>query len=454
LKFTPHEYQKSLIQSLKEQENFGLFAFPGSGKTVMALDAIFHHRKRTLIIAPLSILYATWCSEHEKWDFSKDLKTSLLHGKDKNANFHKDAQVYLINPEGIPWLVEKIKSTKRFPFKMLIVDESVKFKNPKAKRFKELKKILRTFENRYILCGNPIPNRFEDLWAQIQILDLGLSLGTSFYNFRNEFFYPTDYKRFNWELKPGAKDEIIQRICNLVSFVDVDSTLDLPDRMVVDIDLHLPLKVKKIYKEMEDELFTILDQETEDSVLAQNRTSALMKCWQIANGFIYNYDEEDNRTTHNLHNELVEITKEKVEELQGQPILVAYHFNEDERRLKEAFPKATFVEDSSQMQQIEKDWNAGKIEILITQIHRISHGVNLQYGPGRTIMFYSLTYNYDTYDQLIRRFERQGSEHSSVVVFRLVVKNTIHEAIIKTLESKGQMSSEFLQNLLSYKNSR
>jgi len=240
----------------------------------------------------------------------------------------------------------------------------------------------------------------------------------------------------------------------LVSFVDVDSTLDLPDRMVVDIDLHLPLKVKKIYKEMEDELFTILDQETEDSVLAQNRTSALMKCWQIANGFIYNYDEEDNRTTHSLHNELVDIAKEKVEELQGQPILIAYHFNEDERRLKEAFPKATFVEDSSQMQQIEKDWNAGKIEILITQIHRISHGVNLQYGPGRTIMFYSLTYNYDTYDQLIRRFERQGSEHSSVVVFRLVVRNTIHEAIIKTLESKGQMSSEFLQNLLSYKNSR
>jgi hypothetical protein len=176
-----------------------------------------------------------------------------------------------------------------------------------------------------------------------------------------------------------------------------------------------------------------------------------MKCWQIANGFIYTYDGEDKRITHSLHNELVTIAKEKVEELQGQPILIAYHFNEDEKRLKEAFPNAIFIGDGSEMQFIEKAWNTNKISILITQMNKISHGVNLQYGNGRTIMFYSLTYNYDTYDQLIRRMERQGSTHSSIIVIRLIAENTIHEAIIKTIESKGSMSSEFLQNLLNYR---
>jgi SNF2 family DNA or RNA helicase len=451
MEFKPHKYQKPLIQSLKEKDHYGLFAFPGSGKTVMALEAIFHHRKRTLIIAPLSILYATWLNEHKKWDFANDLKISLLHGKEKDENFHKSAQVYLINPEGIPWLVAKIKSTKHFAFKTLIVDESVKFKSAKSKRFKELKKILKTFENRYILCGNPIPNHFADLWAQLYILDLGKRLGTSYYAFQNQYFYPTDYKRYNWALKPGAQNEIIHLLSDITAFVDIDSELGLPNRVTIDIPIRIPPIARKAYKDMERELFAILDDEESTSVLADNRTSALMKCWQIANGFIYTYDGEDKRITHSLHNELVTIAKEKVEELQGQPILIAYHFNEDEKRLKEAFPNAIFIGDGSEMQFIEKAWNTNKISILITQMNKISHGVNLQYGNGRTIMFYSLTYNYDTYDQLIRRMERQGSTHSSIIVIRLIAENTIHEAIIKTIESKGSMSSEFLQNLLNYR---
>jgi SNF2 family DNA or RNA helicase len=404
-----------------------------------------------LIIAPLSILYATWLNEHKKWDFANDLKISLLHGKEKDENFHKSAQVYLINPEGIPWLVAKIKSTKHFAFKTLIVDESVKFKSAKSKRFKELKKILKTFENRYILCGNPIPNHFADLWAQLYILDLGKRLGTSYYAFQNQYFYPTDYKRYNWALKPGAQNEIIHLLSDITAFVDIDSELGLPNRVTIDIPIRIPPIARKAYKDMERELFAILDNEESTSVLADNRTSALMKCWQIANGFIYTYDGEDKRITHSLHNELVTIAKEKVEELQGQPILIAYHFNEDEKRLKEAFPNAIFIGDGSEMQFIEKAWNTNKISILITQMNKISHGVNLQYGNGRTIMFYSLTYNYDTYDQLIRRMERQGSTHSSIIVIRLIAENTIHEAIIKTIESKGSMSSEFLQNLLNYR---
>lgn len=454
MKFNPHEYQKPLIKRLKDEKSFGLFAFPGSGKTAMALEAICHHKKPTLIIAPLSILYATWLNEPNKWDFSKNLTISVLHGSAKAENFNKRANIYLINPEGIPWLVDKIKNTRRFPFKLLIVDESVKFKNPKSKRFKELKKILRTFENKYILCGNPIPNKFEDLWAQLQILDLGQRLGTSFYNFRQEFFYPTDYKRFNWELKPGAKEEIIRKISDIVNFVEVDEILELPDRVVIDLELEMPNKAQKMYTKMETDLFAILDQEDEEKILAQNRTSALMKCWQIANGFLYSYDESDNRSTHFIHDELIEITKEKVEELQGRPILITYNFNEDERRLIEAFPNATIVNHGSQMKQIEDDWNKGKINILLAQIHKLSHGVNLQYGPGRNILFYSLTYNFDTYDQLIRRFERQGSKHSSIIIWRLIVKNTIHKAIIKTIESKNSMSKDFLIELKNYKNNR
>ena len=451
--FIPHKYQIEPINKLKEKEHYGLFAFPGSGKTVMSLEAIYAHRKCTLIVVPLSILYSTWLHEHLEWSFSQNLKVNVLHGKDKNKNFFNEAGVHLINPEGMDWLVKKVAQTKHFPWKILIVDESVKFKNYKSNRFKALKRMLTTFEHRYILCGNPIPNHYLDLWAQLFILDCGKRLDTSFYQFRNKYFYPTDYRQYNWELKPNAKEEIIEKISDIVDFIEVgQSGLDLPERIEVDLRIELSDKIMKQYKQMEKDLFLALDEDEE--VLASNRTSALMKCWQIANGFIYNYDEEGTRKTEYIHNEIIEIAKEKVEEMQGQPILLVYHFNEDLERLRKEFPKATYVSDKAQVGAIEQSWNNNEITILIAQLDALSHGINLQYGSGKTIFFYSLTYNYDTYDQLIRRIQRQGSENDSVIIFRAIVKDTVHEAIIKTIDSKETMSSEFLSHLLEYKNAK
>jgi SNF2 family DNA or RNA helicase len=205
---------------------------------------------------------------------------------------------------------------------------------------------------------------------------------------------------------------------------------------------------------MEDNLFCILDNK-EDSLTVDNATAASIKCWQIANGFIYEKTEEG-RITHHIHDELGKAAESIVDELQGSPVLVAYNFEEDLKRLRELFPNARFVPSGStptEIQAAEKDWNANKIEILVTQISKFSHGLNLQFGVGHQILLYGLTYNADVYDQLIRRFERQGAKFKEVIIHRLVVKSTIHEAIIKCIDTKQSMSSEFLNALKEYRDS-
>ena len=454
-KFTPHNYQLEPQRELAKSDFFGLFMFPGAGKTALILEKIYQNKEPTLIIAPLDILYTTWLKEPKKWEFSSGLKYQILHGPDKNENFHKKAGVYFVNPEGIKWLVEKVKSTGRFPWTTLVIDESAKFKNHKSERFKYLTKILKSFKRRYIMAGNPAPNHYLDIWSQIFILDCGKRLGTSWYGFKSKYFYPIDYQQYNWVLKPGAKEDIIQAIGDISLFLDPSSELDLPQRVIIDHEIELPHKARKAYKDMEQNLFYILDAKADEGFVVDNATAAAIKCWQIANGFVYEQQDET-RITHFIHDELSKTAESIVDELQGSPILIAYNFEEDLRRLRELFPNARFVPSGStptEIQAAEKDWNENKIEILVTQISKFSHGLNLQFGVGHQILLYSLTYNYDVYDQLIRRFERQGAKFKEVVIHRLIVKSTVHEAIVKTLEYKQNMSGDFLNALKEYRDS-
>jgi len=464
--FIPHKYQEPMIEGLK-QPIHGLLAFPGSGKTPSALTAIYHHKVPTLIIVPLSILYTTWLSEHLKWSEFKNLKVAVLHGKDRDVNFNKKAGIYLINPESLPWLVKKIESTKRFPWTNLIIDESIKFKNPKSKRFKLLKKMLTTFKRRYILTGNITPNSYEDVWSQIFILDLGKRLGKSPYAFRNKYFYPTDYMRYNWDLKPGAKEEILKKISDIVTIVRIDDTnLDLPERVIVDIEYDLPKEARKIYKVMEEDLFFNLTEydddnfiemsDDDDFILASSRSVALIKCQQIANGFLYETPEDPElaRRVIDMHHENLELIKEKVEELSGEPCIITYHFAEDLKRLSAAFPKAPIAGSMStptDIQKIEKGWNNDEFPVVLAHLNKLSHGLNLQYGSGKTIIMYALTYNYDTFDQLCYRLQRQGAGFDRVVIMRLVARNTVHNAMVSALNAKGDMSKDFIKCLLNYK---
>ena len=463
VEFIPHDYQEPIIELVRPATAFGIFAFPGSGKTVISLDTVYQHKQPTLIIAPLDVMYTTWFRENKKWTFSRKLRFTVLHGPRKDARFHLNRGVYFINPEGLKWLIAKIKRTKRFPWKILIVDESVKFKNHKSVQFGELCKMLNVFERRIILSGNPIPNHYLDLWAQMYILDQGKRLGKSWYQFRQKYFYPTDYMRYSWELKPGSKEEIIEAISDITYFLESDDDT-LPERIEITVPVIMPPAAMKQYRQMEDKLWIEMD---EGRVVADTTSSALMKCWQIANGFLYESEERPHPTdpdkvikvrirTHYIHNELAKAAIHVVDELQGESILIGYHFKEDIVRLKAAFPNACVVESGAKpawIHQVERDWNNNKIEILLVHVNKFSHGLNLQLGRGHHVMFYALTYNFDTYDQLIRRFQRQGAEFSNVIVHKLVVQATIHEAILINVAKKEADSLDFLNSLREYRES-
>ncbi len=105
IQFTPRVYQERLIQDMVVDPRHGGFADPGLGKTAASVCALMEADAfPALGIAPLRVVYSTWPEELAKWSNFSGLRTSILHGHGKGQRLKEPADLYLINPEGLPWL--------------------------------------------------------------------------------------------------------------------------------------------------------------------------------------------------------------------------------------------------------------------------------------------------------------------------------------------------------------
>ena len=437
-------------------DKMALFLDPGYGKTVITLSALVALKMRTLIVAPLDVIYRVWPNEIAKWDHTNKIKWTILHGPNKDVNFRQNAGIYLINPEGLRWLVQRIRVLKRWPFRILVVDESTIFKSPTSKRFTEhLGPMISNFERRYILTGTPIPRSYIDLWSQFYILDQGKRLTNEFYHYRNKYFYESKYG-WGWELFPGSEEKIQEAVADVTERVQSTTCFGEPEVRFNDIKVKLPPNARAWYQEMAKELVIEFDDGKVASAANAAVKSNKLQC--ISNGFIY-ISEMSLKTgknevveTKNLHTAKVDALESIITELNGNPILVGYHYKQDLILLRERFPKApAFGGGASQAEKIkiEKEWNAGNIPVLLAQITATSKGLNLQHG-GYHLALFSLIWNFETYDQFLKRIARQGQKSSVVTVHRLIAEHTVDDLIVARLADRKQTSDQFLKAIYDH----
>lgn len=179
MRYTPHEYQIKAYDWIINKKKSGLFLPMGMGKTSITLTAIedlmydMFQVKKVLIIAPIRVAQTTWPDEIEKWDHTRHLTYSRVLGSKghRMKALEEKADIYLINRENVPWLVDEVDHD--WPFDMVVIDELSSFKNPKAKRFKALRKVIPLVERFIGLTGTPAPKGLPDLWPQLYLMDQG-----------------------------------------------------------------------------------------------------------------------------------------------------------------------------------------------------------------------------------------------------------------------------------------
>ena len=446
MRFEPHPYQQEAIEFLQKHKSGALLLDPGAGKTAITLSYIVANRYKTLIIAPLRVVYSVWRQEAEKWEQFRHLRFSVVHGTpaQRIEALEADADVYLINPEAIPWM-----GGQKIPdFDCLIVDESTKFKNWSAKRTKALRKIVADFDNRVILTGTPIPNTMGDLFSQMYIADLGESLGITISRFRALYFLRGGYQGHEWVLRADATPKIEARIRSGCYRIDMSEHLDLPDLLVNDVWIDLPPRAKKDYKKLEREMLLDL---SDERLVASNAGAKYNMCRQMANGFIYTEDGYEN-----LHDQKLQAIDSILAELQGKPVLIAYQYNADYdrlcRHLKTEVPQISGRTSGTLTDQLVRQWNEGQLPLLAVQPLALSHGINMQ-SAGNDIIWLGLTDSLETYKQLNARLHRQGVQ-GTVRVHRVLARRTVDIICRARIESKDNTQKSLLESLKEYRDAQ
>lgn len=435
-----HEYQERGVQMLIEDiGGAGLGLDPGMGKTRIILEGYRRLEQqypglKMLLIAPIQPMYGTWRQEVAKWGF--DFDVVIIHGtpKKRSQALQEDADVYIINPEGIKWLFDQntIKKYGHPEWNLLAVDESTKFKKSDTARFKAIKKHLDTFFWRWIATGTIAPNGLEDLFGQIYITDKGAALGKYVTHFRRKYFVDIGGPAFpKWVPQPGAMEQVVHKIENRILLLKAADYLQMPDMIKVTREVTLPDDAREVYEQLAKDFYLELDDV--DAIMAPNAAALGNKLRQIANGFAYSTAGISKM----FHSEKLEALRDICEETNGHPLLIMYEFRADRIRLEHALGKDAVCITSlkpEELTDVLDRFNRGQIKYLLVHPQSV-HGMNIQKSCHH-IVWYSIIWNLEHYIQANTRLYRQGQSSPSVMVYHIAAADTIDSRVADALSGK------------------
>ena len=452
--FTPRKYQHAIIDHVLELPRCAVWAGMGMGKSVSVLTALdileLTEPGPALVLAPLRVAASTWPDEARKWDHLRNVEISAVVGTpaERRAALKRPATIYTTNYDNLPWLIEHLGD--KWPFRKVVPDESTKLKGFRLRqggvRARALGKIAHLKIARFIeLTGTPSPNGLQDLWGQAWFLDKGVRLGRSFEAFKSRWFQTivtgSDRNAVRLEPLPFAQEQIEDRLRDLCLSLDPRDYFDISEPIVNIVRVELPAKARRLYRDMEREMFLALDCGTE--IEAFNAASKTIKCLQLANGAVYTDDKGS--AWAEVHDAKLQALESVIAEAAGMPVLVAYHFKSDLARLQRAFPAGRALDKDP---QTIRDWNAGKIPVMFAHPASAGHGLNLQDG-GHILAFFGHWWDLEQYQQIIERIgptrQAQAGHNRAVFIHHIVATGTVDEIVMARRESKREVQDLLLE---------
>lgn len=446
--WTPEPYQLRGSTHLQASGAAVLWLDPGMRKTSIVLHAFCALKaagtaRKMLVVAPKRVCELVWRQEAAKWGEFRHLTFRLLHGPKKAKLLAEEADVYLINPEGVAWLAKQYANRPDlWPFDTVTFDELTKFKNSQAERSKALRgrsvqgralpNLLKRTQRRWGATGTPSPNGYMDVFGQFLMLDDGAALGRFITHYRDQYF-SVGRNGFDYDLQPGAGKRIQARLQPYVFALDSSDYLTLPEVMDDIIEIELDAEARAAYETMRKDLVTRLP---EGTLEAANKAVAYSKLSQMAGGAVYMEDG----SVQELHTAKLDALSDLIDELGGEQMLIGYEFTHEKDRLKARFGnRMVFLSDartSAAAEDIQRQWNAGQIQFLACHPASAGHGLNLQEGNAWHMCWFGPIWDLELWDQFIRRLKRSGNTASRIMRHILLVRNSIDELKLQAVAEK------------------
>jgi SNF2 family DNA or RNA helicase len=443
MKYNPSSYQTYAADFILTHPACLLALQMGMGKTVITLTALSEllltgEVERVLVIAPLNVARTVWAEEIAKWDHLHGIRAVKVLGSaaEREEALATDADLYIINRENTKWLVDRQIKQKTWPFDAVVIDELSSFKSRESQRWKAMAKARPQVKRIVGLTGTPTPNSLLELWPQMYLLDQGARLGKHVTRFRDMYFRPDQYNAYtgqvySYKLLPGADKLLYDKVRDVMISMSAEDYVQLPDKLLRTVQVPLPASARKQYEQLQRDLVLSLP---DGEVTAANAAVLCNKLLQMSSGELYTADKGSVR----VHDAKLQALQEIVS-VATSPVLVFYAFRHEAARLKEALPEARQLHNAQDV----SDWNQGKIPVLLAHPDSAGHGLNLQSG-GHTIVWYSLTWSLEKYQQACARLWRRGQKEP-VIIHHLVATGTMDERVMRVLEGKDDGQKALLQ---------
>jgi hypothetical protein len=464
--FTPRPYHPLVMDHFAEHPRCALFAKPGMGKSVMGLTFldILHNvwgeDRPTLVLAPKRVARDTWATEAGKWSHLSGLQVVPIVG-DRDARLRalrRDAPVFTTNYENLIWLRDHFEEIGAgWPFATVVADEATKLKGFRIKqggvRAQALGGVAHKHVERWInLTGTPASNGLKDLWGQTWFLDAGQRLGRTYDAFESRWF---GYRRARDAVSgrvdiqpvifPHSQDEIQAKIADICLTLDPKDWFDLADPIPNVIEVELPASARAKYREMERELFTVLDGHDVEAFSAAARSQ---KCLQLANGAAYlDAERYGPGKWVEVHTEKLDALEELADETGDDPLLVVYQFVSDRERLLRRFQGAVDLATTEGMAAAMR----GEGKLWLGHPQSIGHGVDGLQAHCNTVVFFAQDWNLEYHDQVIERVgpmrQLQSGTGKAVFLHYIVARDTIDEVVVARRDGKRSVQDALLNYL-------
>jgi SNF2 family DNA or RNA helicase len=429
-------YQDEAADFLYERDRAMILAPVGAGKTAITLTAMQDMlaagvAKRFLVLAPKRVCTDVWPVEQLKWAPNVPLAVAVGTPKQRMAALRSDAQIVVSNYDNIATLPTA-------SFDAIVFDELTRLKNPSGARFKALK--IDHINIRWGLTGSFTSNGLEDVFGQCKIVDQAL-LGRSKGAFMQQYFVLINKDFGEWAPRVGSLAQVMARIKPATYVLDAGEYKDkLPPLHVVEV--RCDLDDREPYEKMKKD-FQALD------VTAINAGVVTGKLQQMASGFVYDtrrtaseipgrFDSTQTAVWFSSHK--FDRLEELLDENQHANTILVYQYQEELAEIQRRF-KVTTLDDADAIAR----WNKGEVRLLAVHPKSAGHGLNLQHG-GCHMVFLSLPWSLELYEQTVGRLHRSGQAHA-VWVYVMMTNKTIDEKIWGALHDKRAVSDIAMEEL-------
>jgi len=436
--------------------NHALFHECGTGKTLTMLEAIRAFKAQglgpALVVCPLSIIEPAWIADCTR--FTPDLSiVSLWDSKpaERVKRLGQQSDIYVCNYETLKILYPHICKKG---FKILVVDESSKMKEPKS----QITKCLLSFAgirfrgspfkaecvipHRYCLSGTPAPNLEDEYWSQIKFITGpgGKVFNDNYYAFRSYYFHGIPLGMTGqrmWKFREYMRNEFMTAMRPVTHVVRKEDALDLPEQVHEVRKVYLGKEEQKAYDTMKKDLILYYKDEV---IVASSALVEIMKLRQLTSGFAY-YTEGE---AHIGDSKLKEL-KQLLGEIGKEQVIIWVNFKSEIQTLLKELPSSRALWSGTEDRNNDiADFQSGKFQYFV--IHPQSGGHGLTFAGCHYAVYYSLCYSYELLKQSQDRIHRIGQKNKCTYYY-LIADKTIDEVVHKTLTSKEKLSNMVLDFL-------